>query len=267
VAGAQSRILFTLFNTGTSTLYAPTFSLTVSSPLVLLGSSLSTPGFILGGQVGRLVAILSSSPAATPGVYGGTLAVTFTDQSGNQHTQSFSIGFVLTGTIELVVQNEQVTQSSSGITVSGSLLNEGSTAAYYAEVNGFLKGSSAPNATAYYVGEIDPNTPTPFTVTIAYPAPNRPQGSATISLTVSYKDSFGSQKTYTASRVSALQSAAQLIQSQATTGGAEATVDQGLINLVTYGIITTIVLVSMAGVVVVRRRRRPREPHRQGEVI
>jgi len=169
VAGSQTAAAFQLANQGTAPIYSPTFSLTVASPLVLvsIASPVSTTE-LDPGKTATFVAKVTSSPSATAGIYSGTLTVAFTDSNGATHTQSFPVGFTLEGTIILVLQNTAVTQTTTGFTVTGSILNEGSVAAYYASITGLLGLNTA---TPSYLGEIDPNTPLPFSVTIPFAAP------------------------------------------------------------------------------------------------
>lgn len=169
VAGSQTAATFQLTNLGSSPIYSPTFALTVASPLVLgsIGSPVPTSE-LDSGKSTTFVAHLTSSPSATAGIYSGTLTVAFTDSNGASHSQAFPVGFTLQGTIILILQNTAVTQTTTTLTVTGSILNEGTVAAYYASITG-LMGTNA--ATPVYVGEIDPNTPVPFSITIPYLAP------------------------------------------------------------------------------------------------
>ncbi len=167
--GQENSAGFKLTNGGASTIYSPTFSLLADNPVLLssIGSAVPTDELAPGAST-TFTAQLTSGPSATPGIYGGTLTVSFTDSSSVSHTQSFPISFTLEGTVILILQDTSVSQSLSGFTVTGSLLNEGSVAAYYASINGLLGTNSG---TAVYLGEIDPNTPLPFSVTIPYTAP------------------------------------------------------------------------------------------------
>ena len=174
-AGSQAGAGFTLTNDGTATIYSPTFSLTVGSPLVLASIGSPVPVSQLGpGANATFTAQLTSGPSATAGIYSGTLTVAFTDSSGTAHTQAFPLSFTLEGTVILILQNTAVSQTATGFTVTGTILDEGSASAYYTSISGLLGLS---RATAVYLGQIDPNTPLPFSVTIPFAAP------ATISTT------------------------------------------------------------------------------------
>jgi hypothetical protein len=258
VSGVASTVNFEVGNSGTGTVYSPTFSLSATSPLVVMSNSASPETSLRPGQAETFTAVVSTSPSATPGVYSGTLLAGFTDQSGIQHTQSFSVGFILTGTVELIVQNEQVTQASTGLTVTGSLLNEGGASAYYAQVTGSVRGFPGSNATAYYTGEIDPNSPVSFIITIPLSAPSRAQN-AVVLLDIEYKDSFGSIHTVATSSTTSLQSDQQLAASQVTTT-TQASSGGDLVSLVSLAVIAAIAIVGVAGAVMVRRRRAAMNP-------
>jgi len=168
-AGTDVSAGFVLTNGGAAPMYSPTFSLSVGSPVVLssIGSPVPTSE-LAPGKAATFTAQITSGPSATPGIYSGTLTVAFTDSNGTAHTQSFPVSFTVEGTVILVLQNTAVTQTATGFTVTGSILNEGSVPAYYASITGLLGLNTA---TPVYLGEIDPNTPLPFSVTIPFTAP------------------------------------------------------------------------------------------------
>ena len=203
-AGAQTSAGFQLTNQGTAPIYSPTFALSVASPLVLASIGSPVPATELDpAKTATFMAQVTSGPSATAGIYSGALTVTFTDSNGVTHTQSFPVSFTLQGTIILVLQNTAVTQTTTGFTVTGSILNEGSVPAYYASISGLLGISTA---TAVYIGEIDPNTPLPFSVTIPFAAPaslNTTTVTAT-TLTTSASASSGSLTSTSFSRTSTI---------------------------------------------------------------
>jgi len=169
VAGSQTAAAFQLTNQGTASIYLPTFTLNIGSVIVIASTGSSVPVSQLDpGKTATFSADLTSGPSATVGVYSGTLTVSFTDSNGASHTQSFPVAFTLEGTVILVLQDTTVTQSTTGFTVTGSILNEGTAPAYYASISGLLGLNTA---TPVYLGEIDPNTPLPFSVTIPFTAP------------------------------------------------------------------------------------------------
>jgi hypothetical protein len=168
-AGSQTPVSFTLTNDGSATIYSPTFSLTVGSPVVLASIGSPVPAAQIDpASNATFTAHVTSSPTAASGIYSGTLTVSFADSGGTSHTQTFPVSFTLEGTILLILQNTAVSQTATGFTVTGTILDEGSASAYYVSISGLLGVNSA---TPVYLGEIDPNTPLPFSVTIPFVAP------------------------------------------------------------------------------------------------
>ena len=135
VTAQNSKVVFKVENIGGSSVEKPVVTLSVSSPLIVLSNS--TVGYsnsIAPGGYTMYEAIVTSSPSATLGAYSGSLSILYYDQAGNQHTAQFAVGFLLTGTISLTAESETVSQSARTLSVSGSLLNEGTASAYYASV-------------------------------------------------------------------------------------------------------------------------------------
>ena len=194
-AGVQTSAGFQLTNTGTTAVYSPTFSLSVTSPLVLVSvSSPVTTSELDPGKSTTFIARVTSGPSAAAGIYSGTLTATFSDQNGATHSQTFPVGFTLEGTVTLILQNTQITQSATGFTVTGSILNEGSVPAYYASISGLI---GLGIATPVYLGEIDPNTPLPFSVTIPFTAPAALTPTTNSSTTSGAASSSGSSSSFT----------------------------------------------------------------------
>ncbi len=269
VAGVPSSITFVLSNDGAASIYSATFSVNVGSPLIVLGNSPSPPLTVVQpGKNASYTVEFGSSPSASLGVYGGTVTVTFTNLDGVQQSQTFSVGLTLTGSIEIVVQDETVAQTSSGVTVSGSLLNEGSSSAYYLQVSGTVNGASSAGETPDYVGEVDPNTPTPFTLTIPYAAPSSAQPHAEILLDITFQNSFGTSSATTSSSTESLESASQLFQSTGTSSSSGASNSgANLVRIVSYSIIAVFVIAAAVVAVVVGKKRAAMRPKKEDKVI
>jgi trimeric autotransporter adhesin len=187
MVGGSSAVSLEITNTGGDSLYYPSFSLSAPSSLTVTANSTYTrTGLVLApGQSFEYRVTISNGPKTAEGAYGATLSVTYYDQYGNSHTLTFPVGLVVIGGIDLVVQDETVSQNATSITISGSLLNEGEASAYYLElVANATIGSQNVGGGSYYVGEIDPNTPTAFSITI--PLSWRPTtGGSTSTITTS----------------------------------------------------------------------------------
>ena len=266
VVGTESKITFILKNIGEGTIYSPTLSLTASSPMVVTNSS--GVGFVSQLQPDQstpYTVAVGSSPSATPGIYQGTVTVTYADANGGQHTQTFPVGFVLLGRVLFVIQDALVSQTTTSVTVSGSILNEGATNAYYAEVSGHVGREGVQNSS--YVGEVDPNTPTPFTLTLSYPAPSRPQTGVQIIIMVTYRDSFGNIANYTSPVNANLQSATQLLIGSVSTTSGSASTGGDLLTLVSYSVIAVVIVAIAGAVLYVRRTRASARPAKEDKVI
>ncbi len=265
VDGVLSAVSFDVTNAGTRAISSLTFQLSASSPLVVMSNSPSPKSSLEPGQTETLTAVVSASSSATPGFYEGTLSIGFADPSGTQHTQSFSAGFVLTGVVTFAIQDEVISQTSTSLSVSGSVLDEGGVSAYYVQVTGSVRGFASSNATAYYVGEVDPNSPVSFTITIPLSAPSRAQ-TGTVLLDIEYLDAFGSNHTFATSSTTSLESANQFLASEAST---TTTTSSGgnLVYVVGLVVIAAIVSVGVAGAVMVRRRRAVMKPAKEQKII
>jgi len=265
--GAQSRLVYVLTNTGSNTIDSPSVSFAASSPMVVLGSSSATQGQLAPGQNVTYALDVGSSPSSTPGVYGGTATVTYLDASGVQHTQTFQIGFVLVGSVKFVIQDVTVAQTSTDLTVSGSLLNEGTTTALYAQVTGTVGSAASQNQSSSYIGEIDVNTPTPFTLTLSYPAPANPERGVPIGIAITYQDSFGTNAEYSSSVKTDLQSVTELLFSSSGSTTTSQSSGTDLLTLVSYSVIAIVVVAVVASAVLVRRRRSSSKPGKEDRVI
>ena len=264
-AGNASPVSFLIKNSGTIAIYSPTFSIAVSQPLVVgSNSSYMLPRGSNIPPNGSFVyeATILTSPTATLGAYAGTLTVTYSNSYGISTSQSFQVGFELAGTIEIVIQNEQITTGSGNLTVSGTILNEGTAPAYYASARGSTNSSSSRGITepSSYIGEIDPNTPVPFSTTVAYSL-GRSQASSSIpllvSLVITYKDSFGTSLSAKIDEPTAISSSSSIgISGGTTAGGTPTATGQRLVLLVFYAVIIGVVAAVVAGMIIVRRRRK-----------
>lgn len=182
VTAQDSRVAFKVQNIGDSSVEKPIVTLSLSSPLIVLSNS--TVGYsnsIAPGESAMYEATVTSSPSATLGAYSGTLSVLYYDQAGNQHTTQFAVGFLLTGTITLMAESETITQSTRTLSVSGSLLNEGTASAYYTSV----------------VACVVPLNATGFTSTSTFTTTSTGGSGAATSSTVSRSSSTAFTRTFT----------------------------------------------------------------------
>jgi len=255
LTGVTSPVAFAVKNTGGAPIFDPTFDLTVSSPLVIMSNSTYTinDGEIGAGQSQTYEAGISSSPSASAGVYDGSLTVSYTNQYGISNSQTIQVGFVLTGTIDLIIQDETVTQGTGNLTVSGSLLDEGTASAYYATITGASNSTTRGNAgPADYIGEIDPNTPVPFSTTVPYTLRSASE-KLNVILELAYKNSFGIDQNSSFNTTTTVTAAAISPSTPLTSTSGS---DVALVQVALYVIIAVVVVAAIVGVIVVRRKRR-----------
>jgi hypothetical protein len=215
-SGTFSRVVFLIKNIGNTTIYSPTYTISVTQPLVVAeNSTFSAIGTMIATSDSQVYdANLTSSPSATSGIYPAALQINYEDQNGSTHYQTYSVAIALSGSIDLVIQNELVSQNTANLTISGTLLNEGTTPAYYASISGSLNRSNDIGPSTY-IGEVDPNSPLPFTTLIPYTAGNS-SSVDNITLTISFKDNFGHNVTTQTKMSASLLSSGDLGQSQVT---------------------------------------------------
>lgn len=253
--GGTSTVSFMITNEGNTALYSPSFSISLPASLALsANSSYSTRAPIKPGQSFVLYASVTNGPKTSEGSYPGTLTLSYTDQFGNARSMTFSIGLLAIASIEPVVQSEVVTQvNATSVSVSGTLLNEGQGSAYYAQVAATLSvgGSRIGNATSY-VGEVDPNTPVPFSVTIPISA-STPTGNGTVALSMSYQNDFGQHLALTSLPLVSVYLDSALLASQAASA---AKASQHVTQMAGYLLPTVVVVVVVVLLLAFYVRRR-----------
>lgn len=264
--GVQSEVSFEVEDVGPPSLLSPVLSLAVSSPLVVIrNSSYAVPGGVLEpGDSIVYDALVGSGTSASPGFYTASVTVTYIDQSGATKSATVSTALVLTGTIDLVVQSPEVTQGNTTLSVSGEILNEGFSSAYYATVTGSIVGVKG-TSQADYVGEIDPNTPVPFSLTLNY-IPENSVRTANISIDVAFKDSLGNQRAYSAPVQTTLSPSSFPQSSTSTSSGSASGAD--LLTYLEIGVVAAFVVMGAVGFFYIRRNRAstsPAEPQEKAD--
>lgn len=260
--GQTSRVSFLISNTGTAPIYSPTFSLTVPQPLaVTSNSTYSRSGLTINpGQSVKFNANITNGPKTPEGAYICTLTVSHSDKFGNTHSSSFSMGIVAFGRIQFVVQDEQIVQNANGVEISGTLLNQGTASAFYAQITANVTGSSNLGSGTTYVGEVDVNTPLPFSITVTH-SPIESNMAARVTLSTTYQNDFGQVLEQDLAILSVDLLSSGQIERQASSQSSRGTaVQTGLFSASTLAIVVGMaVLVVFSSVYVRRRRRAKRE--------
>ncbi|MGH9919007.1 MAG: COG1361 S-layer family protein, partial [Nitrososphaerales archaeon] len=96
--GSESTVSFAISNVGTENMSSPTFTLSVSTPLVVVANSTfsSTTMIPPGGDV-VFSATITCGPSTVGGDYPGTITVTYVDKIGTTHSLTFAVGFLVSG--------------------------------------------------------------------------------------------------------------------------------------------------------------------------
>ena len=267
--GKSSQLSFVISNSGTAPIYSPSFSLSAPAGFaVVTNSTVLLNGVTLApGQRVRYGVNVTAGPKTAEGAYVATLTVSYTDQFGNSHSSSFSMGVVAIGVIEMVLQNEQVTSSGTTYSVSGTLLNEGVDNAYYLEATAnVMVGTKQLGTASTYVGEVDVNTPLPVSLVVTVPssALASANGTGTLVFVASYQNDYGQTLEYKASQRLTLprgsSSSGSFTGGSSSTGTATATASQptvssSTVDIVRYGALIGIVAAVLVTVIYVRRGR------------
>lgn len=130
--------------------------------------------------------------SAIGSTYSASLDLSYRDDYGQIHSETYSFGFIVKGWIELVVYEKTVSprpvNPGSDVTITATILNRGNVAAMYTNVTVL----SSPildllSESSTYVGEVDENSPVPFTV-MARVKPDVEDGSYPVTVSISYRD-------------------------------------------------------------------------------
>jgi len=122
----------------------------------------------------------------------GTVTATYKQLGDVSYTQEVhNIGFSVNAWINLVLYGILVTPTvvapGGNATISGSLLNAGNLAAYDANVTIESDALAPGSINSYFIGEIDPNIPRPFSLLVLFKQ-NSADGNYTITVKVSATD-------------------------------------------------------------------------------
>jgi hypothetical protein len=190
--GLDNRFNMTLLNSGGVLISTLDVTLSIPGPLILHGDNYWTFETLEPGN-STLISVEIYAPASSIGAtYSGSLNLNYRDDYGEDHTDSYPIGLITTGRIELIVYdkivNPQPTEPGSKISLTANLLNKGNVAAHYVNVsvmpNDLLGLTTESNA---YVGEVEENSPAPFTIAANINSDTQ-DGTHPVTITITYRD-------------------------------------------------------------------------------
>jgi hypothetical protein len=205
LAGSVNPMSIKIKNTGNQPISAIQATLSFatssgSSPLVLAsGSPTYSFSQIARSGEAEIKSSVFATLAAADASYQLQVQVIYTDSGGYQHTDTKSFGLSVRGKIVLETQSLSVVPENptpgGNVTVVGNLLNKGNVVSRYTEARVLTSGPIRPNqGSNQYLGDVDPNTPVPFSVTFQL---NRTaqQGRYPVTVQFVYEDEYGTKFT------------------------------------------------------------------------
>jgi hypothetical protein len=178
-------------------------------------------------------------------------------------SETFSLGANVMGEIRITITDLQVSYTAGTPSLAGNLLNQGNTMAFFATIEmqkPASNGSLVPlTAEPQYLGDLEENSPLPFTIPLASDGGRIPAGQHPVSLLVTYSDELRDEHEFEISTAVPVEPPAQEEpdQSQGLPGGMAGMIAVGLI--VSAAAIAAIVIIRM------RRSKRSRLAGRKDE--
>jgi len=190
--GHDNRFTITIVNDGEVPLSALEASLTVPNPLVVHGENSWKIEYLDSGNSTTITLTIYAPDTSIGSTYSGSLSVNYRDDYGQSRTDTFPLGLVVVGEVELVLYDRtikpQPAKNGSKIEFTATLLNRGTVSAMY--VNASILPSPILRLTsesATYIGEIEENSQSPFTVG-AYVRENVKNGTYPVMVKITYRD-------------------------------------------------------------------------------
>jgi len=166
--------------------------LAVAAPLILRGNQSWVFDSVEPSAVLSVVPWIYAPANAIGQTFTGALTIEYGDEHGQSYTDTYNVGLVVQGYIDLVVYDLVVSPSlvlnGTEVTITATVLNTGNTIASFANVSimansvlDLMRGSTS------YVGEIERNSPVPFTV-VAHTKTNVQNGTYPFIISLLYQD-------------------------------------------------------------------------------
>jgi hypothetical protein len=169
-----STVSFVVRNVGAAAMYSPAVKLRLPSSLVVT-ANFTTPTNLPQINPGGSETFsfnITAAAGATIATYPGTVLVTYDDQFGDPRNASFAVQITVVGTIDLVIQDEQIVQNIANVTVTGLIVNYGTAEAILTEAYGYMNKTGSLNQSlgsgSSYLGTISSKAPAFFSVVIPY---------------------------------------------------------------------------------------------------
>jgi len=190
--GLDNQFNITLKNEGEVPLSAVDATFTVPSPLIVQGTDRWIFSYLGLGDSASIAVKVFAPESSIGATYGGSLNVNYRDDYGESYSETFPVGLIVVGRVELVLYGDMVTpqpaKNGSRVVVTTTLLNKGNVAALY------VNASILPNAILYltseswaYIGEVEENSQAPFTLA-AYVNADAENGTYPITVWITFRD-------------------------------------------------------------------------------
>jgi hypothetical protein len=167
-----------------------------SSPLSLSSGSTSWMFDDLGPGANVVIApSIFATLGAADSSFPISIKLSYLDSKGFPHTEVKEIGLSVRGRIILVSQDLRViperVSAGRNVTLVGSILNRGNAEALFMEASIITSNSiSLASGSSQYIGEIDPNSPVPFSLAFQV-GRSAPNGALPVVMQFAYEDAYG----------------------------------------------------------------------------
>ncbi|MCZ6724826.1 MAG: hypothetical protein O6846_01185 [Thaumarchaeota archaeon] len=185
VIGATNPLSFEISNIGSAPLLQVTATLSiVTGRVATTGSGTTTNISPTGGNQKQFFRIIGPGesvlfpveitidPSVAESSMTAVLSLRYTDVTGTAMQENHNLGLVTTGAISMILQDAAMTPRAgfpgANVSLSGTILNQGNEPALYTSIS--LRGGDVVQAVRrgppsdQYIGQIDPNTPLPFSL-------------------------------------------------------------------------------------------------------
>ena len=190
--GLDNQFNITVLNDSEVPITAVEATLDIPTPLIIHGNNRWTLDYLAPQNSTRLVVQIYAPESSIGTTYAGSFNLNYRDSYGESRSDSFPIGLVITGRVELVAYGKTVrpetAKNGTRVEITTTLLNKGNIPAMY------VNASILPNAvlvlteeSTVYVGEVEENSQSPFTLAanVDVEAEN---GTYPIIISVAYRD-------------------------------------------------------------------------------
>jgi len=192
IGGLDNKFTITIANDGKVPLSVLEASLTLPNPLVIHGKNSWEISYLDVGNSTTINLVIYAPDASIGSTFSGSFTVNYRDDYGDSHTDTFPLGLIVVGRVELVLYDKTVkpqpAQNGSKVEITATLLNKGTVSAMY--VNASILPSPILRLTSgssTYIGEVEENSQSPFTLD-AYVRDDAENGTYPIIMRISYRD-------------------------------------------------------------------------------